>query len=279
MMQSLARQFGSAGDAINCGALNNAGSVVLVNSTGKCLSQPDTYTIQAAAAGAAGAEVLTLFLGGTLPLGTATPSVFLQQGTKLYFSEPATPLAFTVVTVTSDVTVAAVTSGTAVAVNVEPLPIGGLTTTAGAATWALIRLLGADDMPLNVQAGTESTTTLASGLHGENTTTSLMLDSSLQMILEPDDPAFWTILHNAAVTGRHFFAFVAKPGGTCGFGEAQAGNYSRTGAKQSIQKATLAIGFKKDWVLPSMYKYLVASEKLLMEKAYRLAGLAMPSAA
>lgn len=276
-MQSYAQRFGSAKDAINCGALNNSGSLILVGPVQKCKSEPSVYFMALAAAAALGAESISLFLGGVLPIGVTNPSVYLQQGTKLYFYDPGTPgVVKGVATVTDDINVVAVTAGTAVAVAVEPLTvalaIGDL-----AKTWGLIRLLGADGFDININAGTEPTSKLASGLKGENETISLMADTNLSTILEPDDYGFWTILHTAGTTGRTFFILNSKPGGTAIWGEAQTGNYTRPGQKQSVQKATLAVNMKDDWVSPSMYKYLSAPEKVLFTEVYRLSGLPEPT--
>lgn len=276
MAQSYAQKFGSAKDAENFSALNNSGSLVLVANTAKCKSEPSTYFVTLAAVAAIGAEVVSLFLGGVLPIGVTNPSVYLQQGTKLYFTDPATPTVVkSVATVTEDVTVAAVTAGTAIVVSIEPLTVA-VAVSDRAKTWGMIRLLGSDGFDININASTEPTSTLAAGLKGQNTTTALMMDSNLSMILEPDDPGFWTIIHNAATTSRHFFIMSARPGGTAAWGEAQAGNYSRPGQKQSVQKATVAVNMQSDWVAPTMYKYLDAAEKVLFAEVYRLCGLAEP---
>jgi hypothetical protein len=276
-MQSYAGKFGSLKDAENCSALNNAGSVVLVAPTKKCSSEPDIYRVAAAAAGAIGAESLSVYLGGILPVGVANPNVYLQQGTKLYFGDPAVTTPPTkVATVTEDVLITAVTATTAVNISVEPLA-DAIVLADQAKTWGLIRVIGSDGLDLNIQAGTENTSTLANGLKGQNETTSLMMDGNLSMILEPDDPAFWRILHNAAVTGKHFFLMNARTGNTFAWGEAQTGNYSRPGQKQSVQKATLAINMQDDWAAPTMYKYLSASEQLIMQEVCRLSGLKLPT--
>jgi hypothetical protein len=275
-MQSYAKKFGSIKDAENCSALNNAGSVILVGYNRRCSSEPDLYTVVANAAAAIGAETMTVFLGGILPVGVANPMVYLQQGTKLYFVDPAAAIpVYKVATITEDLVVTAVTAATAVSISIEPLT-AAITANDVAKTWALLRILGADGFDVNIQAGTESTSTLISGLKGQNTTTSLMMDSNLSMILEPDDPAFWKIIHTAATTGRHFFILTARPGGTYAWGEAQAGNYSRPGQKQSVQKATVAVNMQQDWAAPTMAKYLAANELLLMQDVCRLSGIPLP---
>jgi hypothetical protein len=273
---SYAQQFKSTQDRDQCGALINAGSLLLVQNVARCKTEPSTYKIGLGALAAAAAESITVFIDAPLPAGITTPTLRLQQGTRLYFADPATPLAEIVAVVTEDTSVTALTSGTAQPVPVEPLP-GALTTAMKHSTWNLLRVIGGDDVPIEISAGTEDTTVLESGLHGETTVTSLTAASQSSIIMHPDDAGYWTVLQPASTTGGIYFALVAKPGSSYMFGSAQSGNFGRNGAKQSVQKSTISINYKSDWASPTAFKYLNTTEQNLMKTICKLAGIALPT--
>lgn len=273
MALSYAQKFGSSNQAENCNSLNNGGSLVLVGTLGKCLKEPDVYVLEVDAAVTALDEIVNVFIQ-SVPVGVTTPSVYLQQGQVLAFTADA-GLTYQYATVAADIEITEIaTPGQAVSINpaVEDIAAASL-----ANYWGLYRLLAPEGFDVTINPGKESATNLNAGLKTKEVVTSLALAGNLSMILEADDPGYWKILHNAAVTGGDLFAIVAKPGGIYTWGNTQIGNYARPGQKQSLQKATMEFMFQDVWLSPPMYKYLPAPDQLLMQEVLRLSGLKVPA--
>jgi hypothetical protein len=274
-IMSFADLFLSTQDADNCAALTTQGARFYLGLPGRCKPEPDLYTVAISAAVAAGLETISIFLQGPYPSGITAPSVFLEQGRKLYFADPATPLVFVEVTLAESITLTALTSGTAVPVAVNPTP-GALTTAMIAKVWPVGLLTGAESGDWNLTSGSESTTILKAGLKGKEAITSLMLKIPVSVIITPDDPILWNVFHNTAVTGGYVFVFGTRPGGQYVWGTAQVANYNRPTAKQTVQKASGEFSMQDDWVMPTAYKYLSTAEKGYMTQISRLVGIKTP---
>jgi hypothetical protein len=179
------------------------------------------------------------------------------------------------VTVAEEITITAVTSGTAVAVAIDPAP-AAMAATLVADYWDLQRVLSPEGLDLSLATGKESTTRLSAGLKTRENINSLGMSSALSMILDDYDPAFWRILHVAAITAGDFFAFISKPGGSYVWGNSKAGDYNRPGQNQTTQKATLSLMLQDDWASPERYKYMSVTDQATMTTLCKLAGLPLP---
>jgi hypothetical protein len=276
-MTTFSNLFQSTQDAENCAALTTGGARVFLGPVGKCKEEPDVYKIGLASAFAAGVETVSLYLVSPYPAGITTPSVYLDQGRKLFFSDPTAPAVFVEATLAEAVTLTALTIGTAVPVAINQLGTA-LTATMVASVWPIGLLSGAESADWNMTTGSESTTRLSAGTKGQEAITSSMLKLPTSIIMSPDDPIFWNVFHNMAVTTRYGFVFSTRPGGQFAWGKAQATNYNRAGAKQTVQKASTEFSMQDSWCMPTAYKYLDTTEKGYIEQMCRLVGIAIPTA-
>jgi len=273
---SFSKLFQSIQDADNCAALTTQGTRLYLGTPGRCKDEPDRYTIAVSAAAAALAETISVFVEAPYPAGVTAPVVLLDQGRKLYFYEPGTPTVFVEAVLAESVDLAALTSGTAVAVSVNPLE-DPITATMIATVWPVGLLTGTESLDWNLTSGSESTTRLASGLKGQEAITSLQYMMPASVIITPDDPILWKIVHTAATTSKYVYAFTTRPGGQYAWGTAQVRNYNRPNQKQTIQKASFELGMQDNWAMPTAAKYLSVAEQGYLSQMARLVGIDVPS--
>lgn len=268
--------FKSVQDADNCAALTTQGTNLYLGTPARCKTEPDKYQLVTSAA--VSGEVVNVFIQSPYPAGITAPTVYLDQGRKLYFYDPLTPTTFAVAVVAESTEVTGLTSGTATAVAINPLS-GGVSITGGmiASVWPMGLLTGTESLGWNLTSGSESTTRLAAGLKGQEAITSLMLAFPASVIITPDDPILWKVMHQAATTASYVFAFSSRPGGQFAWGTAQVANYNRAGEKQTIQKAAFELKMQDDWAMPAAAKYLSTQEQTYIAEIARLVGITVPS--
>lgn len=242
----------------NCSSLSAQGSILLVGKLNSCASEPDVLTITNTAAAAINDETLTLSSNATITQGAPT----LRKGSILHFGVNKA-------VVTADTVIAI--AGTTV-VPVEKL-VAAITINATASTWALLRVLAPQTIPVNEESSTTDTTDLTNGLQGSEVVTKLMLNPSIQVINRFDDKAVNDVIRKAAKVGGTVYTVFALSDTSHVFGRAVVSGFQNEATQSDIMKPTFNLLMQSPWYSYTMLKYENTATQTLINEGRKLAGL------
>ncbi len=244
--------------AANCSSISNQGSILLVGKLNNCADEPDVLTITNTAAAAINDVSLTLSSNATIGQGAPT----LRKGSILHFgANKAVVTADTVIAIAGTTAVPVEKLTAAIAVN------------ATAETWALLRVLAPQALPINEESSTTDTTDLTNGLQGSEVVTKLMLNPSVQVINRFEDKAVNDVIRKAAKVGGTIYTAFALSDTSHLFGRAVVSGFNVEFAQSDISKPTFNLLMQAPYFSYTMYKYESTANQLLINEARRFAGL------
>jgi hypothetical protein len=243
----------------NCSSISNQGSILLVGNLLNCADEPDILTITNSTAAAIDAVTLSLRSNATITQGAPT----LRKGSILHFG--------TLKAVVTDDTVIPVGT-TAVPVPVEKLN-AAIASNATAQTWALLRVLAPQTLPINEESSTTDTTDLTNGLQGSEVVTKLMLNPSVQVINRFDDKAVNDVIRKAAKVGGTIYTAFALSDTSHLFGRAVVSGFNVEFAQSDISKPTFNLLMQSPYFSYTMFRYESTDNQLVINDARKLGGL------
>ena len=211
----------------------------------------------------------TLTVGGTPTLGdetldlTSDIPVILRRGTKLTTSNGS------VVTVTTETELTAATSAS---VPVEPLATPVPTAAATIKTWGLLRILSPQALPLTSDSTNVDRKDYTFGLQGSEVKTRVNLNSSVQIINQATDRAYWEVMHPASLGSNNVFALIVT-NAEHGFGAAQVTSLTDDNAIDEISRPSFDLMFQAPFARVGQYAYLTPARKTKLNEVRSLAGL------
>ena len=242
----------------NCSSISNQGSLLLVGKLNNCADEPDVIVITNTAAAAIDDVQLTVSSNATIAQGAPT----LRKGSILHFGTSKA-------VVTAD-TVVAITGTTVVPVEKLTAIIAANAT---ASTWALLRVLAPQTLPINEESSTTDTTDLTNGLQGSEVVTKLMLNPSVQVINRFDDRAVNDIIRKAAKVGGTIYTAFALSDTSHVFGRAVVSGFNLEFAQSDISKPTFNLLMQAPYFSYTMWRYESTANQVLINDARKLCGL------
>jgi hypothetical protein len=237
--------------------VQTSGSILLVGKLDGASEEPAVATLTVVdTAIVAGDEVLTL---------SSDSDVTLRRGLILKFTTGAN------VVVAETTSIAA--GATAVSVPVEPLvtplPANGNT----AQTWGLLRVLSPTALPLTSDSTNVDRKDYTYGLQGSEVKTRVNLNSSVQIINQATDRAYYEVIHPATQNASNVFVMIVT-NAEHAFGACQVSSLTDDNAIDEISRPSFDLMFQAPFARVGAYSYLEAGQKTKLNEARALAGLA-----
>ena len=159
-----------------------------------------------------------------------------------------------------------------VTVPVEKLT-SNIAANATAQTWALLRVLAPQSLPINEESSTTDTTDLTNGLQGSEVVTKLMLNPSIQVINRFDDKAVNDIIRKAAKVGGTIYTTFALSDKSHVFGRAVVSGFNNEFAQSDISKPTFNLLMQAPYFSMTIWNYESTANQVLINDARKLCGL------
>jgi hypothetical protein len=234
--------------------VQTSGSIILVQSLTADAQEPDIATISIDTAPIIGDEEISL---------ESDIDVVLRQGTRLHFGAD-------VVVVSSNTELEA---DTPVLVPVEELTV---VPTGTAETWGLLRLLSPQALPLTSDSTNVDRKDYTFGLQGSEVKTRVNLNSSVQIINQVTDRAFWEVVHPAGLGSNNIFSMIVT-NAEHAFGAAQVTSLTDDNALDEISRPSFDLLFQAPFARVGQYAYLPTNQQTALNEVRKLAGLSLLS--
>jgi len=237
--------------------VQTSGSILLVGKLTGAAEEPATATLTIVDT--------TIAIGNETLEMTSDIDVTLRRGARLKFTVGA-PV---VVAETTEIEGGAA----AVAVPVEPLasvlPVNGNT----AETWGLLRVLSPTALPLASDSTNVDRKDYTYGLQGSEVKTRVNLNSSVQIINQATDRAYYEVIHPATQNASNVFVMIVT-NAEHAFGACQISSLTDDNAIDEISRPSFDLMFQAPFARVGAYSYLEAGQKTKLNEARALAGLA-----
>ena len=180
-----------ANDLQGCGSIVTAGACIAVGALPDCATEAPVYTLTVDTGGGALVGETSITVTAALAVvGVGLATIELGAGKYLYFSGGGIAKIVTGGKVDTD-------GVDTLTLTVEPIETTAIADAETADTWALLDLVAPTDIPLTSNDTLVDTTDTKGGLQGSEQKTNIMLDTTVQAILKPNDPAL-CFFHDAS---------------------------------------------------------------------------------